>query len=219
MEDYKVSNKGSATLFKNPILEKLTRTNFYVPVILFLVLGIAASAYGYLKMEITIVSTLLLYLGGVFVFSLVEYLIHRFLFHFEAHTPQQKELKYKIHGVHHHFPKDKDRLAMPPVMSLALASVFYLIFMITLGKYGYPFFGGFVSGYSVYLIIHYAVHRFRQPRNFLKILWKHHSLHHYRSEDTAFGVSNPMWDYLFGTLPDRKSIKIEDREQLPDYAK
>ncbi|QQR96639.1 MAG: sterol desaturase family protein [Bacteroidota bacterium] len=51
---------------------------------------------------------------------------------------------------------------------------------------------------------------------FLSILWKHHSLHHYRSDNSAFSVSNPMWDYIFGTMPDKKSIQKGDKEKLPD---
>ncbi|MBS1763835.1 MAG: sterol desaturase family protein [Bacteroidetes bacterium] len=216
MENFKISNKGSATLFKNSFLEKLTRTNFIVPVLLYSIIGIVVFIYSARTFSMSIYQLLLLFFAGWLVFTLFEYLIHRFLFHFHADTEKQKELQYKIHGVHHHFPKDKDRLAMPVVLSLLLAAIFFFLFMILPGKSGYPFFAGFISGYAAYLFIHYAVHRYRQPHNMLNILWKHHSLHHYKSENTAFGVSNPLWDYIFGTLPEKKSIKKEDRERLPD---
>ncbi|HOZ83361.1 MAG TPA: sterol desaturase family protein [Bacteroidia bacterium] len=216
MENRKISNKGSATLFQNRLLERLTRTTFYFPVILFLLVGVATALYCYLSLKINVFIIVALFVAGLFAFTLVEYLIHRFVFHFNASTPGQELLKYKIHGVHHHFPKDKDRLAMPPFMSLTLAVLFFLLYKWLFGNYGIALFSGFVSGYSVYLIIHYAVHRYRQPRNFLSILWKHHSLHHYRSDNSAFSVSNPMWDYIFGTMPDKKSIQKGDKEKLPD---
>ena len=216
MENRKISNKGSATLFQNRLLERLTRTTFYFPVILFLLVGVATALYCYLSLKINVFIIVALFVAGLFAFTLVEYLIHRFVFHFKASTPGQELLKYKIHGVHHHFPKDKDRLAMPPFMSLTLAVLFFLLYKWLFGNYGIALFSGFVSGYSVYLIIHYAVHRYRQPRNFLSILWKHHSLHHYRSDNSAFSVSNPMWDYIFGTMPDKKSIQKGDKEKLPD---
>jgi len=218
MENRKISNKGSATLFQNRLLERLTRTTFYFPVILFLVVGVTTVLYCYLSLKINILSIVALYLAGLFAFTLVEYLIHRFIFHFKANTPGQELLKYKIHGVHHHYPKDKDRLAMPPFMSLTLAALFFLLYKWLFGNYGIAMFSGFVSGYSVYLIIHYAVHRYRQPHNFLSILWKHHSLHHYRSDNSAFSVSNPLWDYVFGTMPDKKTIQKGDKEKLPDYS-
>ena len=217
MENRKISNKGSATLFQNRLLERLTRTTFYFPVILFLLVGVATALYCYLSLKINVFIIVALFVAGLFAFTLVEYLIHRFVFHFNASTPGQELLKYKIHGVHHHFPKDKDRLAMPPFMSLTLAVLFFLLYKWLFGNYGIALFSGFVSGYSVYLIIHYAVHRYRQPRNFLSILWKHHSLHHYRSDNSAFSVSNPMWDYIFGTMPDKKIVQKGDKEKLPDY--
>lgn len=217
MENRKISNRGSATLFQNRLLERLTRTTFYFPVILFLLVGVATALYCYLSLKLNVFIIVALFVAGLFAFTLVEYLIHRFVFHFNANTPGQELLKYKIHGVHHHFPKDKDRLAMPPFMSLTLAVLFFLLYKWLFGNYGIALFSGFVSGYSVYLIIHYAVHRYRQPRNFLSILWKHHSLHHYRSDNSAFSVSNPMWDYIFGTMPDKKSIQKGDKEKLPDY--
>lgn len=216
MENFKVSNKGSATLFKNSFLERLTRTNFLVPVLLYSFTGVAVAVYAAWSLPLPVYALMLLFFAGWMVFTLFEYLIHRFLFHFEANTQKQKEMQYKIHGVHHHFPKDKDRLAMPVVLSLVLAAMFFFLFTFLLGKNGYPFFAGFIIGYAAYLYIHYAVHRYRQPHNFLSILWKHHSLHHYKSENTAFAVSNPLWDYVFGTLPPKKAIKKEDIERLPD---
>ena len=218
MENREISNKGSATLFQNRLLERLIRTTFYFPVVLYLVIDMVTSVYCYFSLSIHILTIIGLFVTGVFIFTLVEYLIHRFVFHFKANTPRQHELKYKIHGVHHHYPKDKDRLAMPPLMSLTLAALFFLLYKWLFGNYGIALFSGFVSGYSIYLIIHYAVHRYRQPHNFLSILWKHHSLHHYRSDSSAFSVSNPMWDYIFGTMPDKKSIQKGDKEKLPDYS-
>lgn len=216
MENFKVSNTGTTSLFKNPVLEKLTRTNFTFPVILFLAVGIASSVYGTLNNYTSAWVTIFLYPGGIFFFTFIEYIMHRFVFHFNAVTEKEKEIKYKIHGVHHHFPKDKDRLVMPPILSIGLSVVFFGIFWLVSSNGVYAFWGGFLSGYSLYLIIHYSVHRFKQPKNFLSVLWKHHSLHHYRSDDSAFGVSNPMWDYIFKTLPPKKSIKKEELESLPD---
>lgn len=219
MENFKVSNTGTTSLFKNPVLERLTRTHFKTPVILFLSVGIGSAVYSFYNDYTSVFITFLLFFGGVFFFTFIEYVMHRFVFHFNAVTAKQKEIKYKMHGVHHHYPKDQDRLAMPPVLSIGLAIIFFFIFWLIAGHKVFAFWGGFLSGYSLYLIIHYSVHRFKQPKNFLSILWKHHSLHHYRSDDSAFGVSNPMWDYIFRTLPSKKTIKREELESLPDLNK
>ena len=90
---------------------------------------------------------------------------------------------------------------MPMTMSLIISSGFFFLFRFIAGDYGLLLFAGFVAGYSSYLLVHYAVHALKPPKNFLRYYWKHHSLHHYSSVNTAYSVSFPLWDYLFGTMP------------------
>jgi sterol desaturase/sphingolipid hydroxylase (fatty acid hydroxylase superfamily) len=40
----------------------------------------------------------------------------------------------------------------------------------------------------------------------------YHLRHHYEDESTAYGVSNPLWDYIFRTIP---SYMI-DLNKVPD---
>jgi 4-hydroxysphinganine ceramide fatty acyl 2-hydroxylase len=217
MAEYNISNTGTRKLFSSRILEALTRTNFAVPVTLYYALSVACILYAAFYTSLELWRLVYFFPLGVFVFTLVEYLIHRFLFHFNATSEKQQKIKYNIHGVHHEYPKDKDRLAMPPVLSIVLAAFFFVVFLPVFGSNIWLFFPGFLSGYSTYLFIHYAVHRYRQPRNFLSVLWKHHSLHHYRSEETAFGVTFPLWDYVFGTVPTAKErADSHKKNQLPD---
>lgn len=204
MKNFKIVNQGSAQLYNNPFLERLTRTHFAVPVIFYFALALAILFYAHFTNRLAGFTILILYPLGVFSFSFVEYLIHRFIFHFNATSESAEEIQYHIHGIHHEFPRDKDRLVMPPVLSISIAVVFFTLFYFTMGKYTYAFFPGFISGYSFYLLIHYAVHALKPPRNFLKFWWKHHSLHHYKSNETAFSVSMPLWDYIFGTMPSKK---------------
>ncbi len=201
MKDFKIDNKGSAQLFKNPFLEKLTRTNFSVPVIFYYLLAIVIIVYTTLVFTIPLFYYIILIPVGMFLFSFIEYLIHRFIFHFNATTESELNLQYNIHGVHHEFPRDKDRLVMPPVVSIFLALGFFLFFVFLFNEYGFVLFAGFIAGYSTYLIIHYAVHALKPPKNFLKVYWKHHSMHHYASVHSAFSVTFPFWDKLFGTMP------------------
>src|SRR5262245_20499172 len=57
---------------------------------------------------------------GWLIWTLMEYLLHRFLFHMSAHTPEEKFRSFMVHGYHHEFPKDKLRLVAPPLMSWPL---------------------------------------------------------------------------------------------------
>ena len=204
VRSYEIKNKGSASLFKNRFLEALTRTHFAFPVTLYFVCAATIIISTLLNSKSNSLLIFIFFPLGVITFSFVEYCIHRFIFHFNASNEREEKIKYHIHGVHHEYPRDKDRLVMPPVLSIILAVLFYLLFKLILGSYVLYFFPGFLSGYSIYLLIHYAVHRYRPPKNFLKVLWTHHALHHYESEDTAFAVSMPIWDHLFNTMPRRK---------------
>ena len=115
-----------------------------------------------------------------------------------------KKISYKMHGVHHDYPKDKQRLAMPPLVSILLGTLFLLLFKLVLDQYSFSFLAGFVIGYASYLLVHYSVHIFRPPNNFMKALWTNHAIHHYGDENILFGVSSPIWDYVFRTLPEKK---------------
>ncbi len=199
-------HKGSPKLFDNPVLEKLTHTHISLPLIIFGVISVALVYYGIFEKGFEAPVMVALFFGGLFFFTLVEYLMHRYLYHIPANTPRKQKISYTMHGVHHDYPKDKSRLAMPPVLSLVVATVLFIIYRAVLGDYVFGFLAGFLIGYAGYLAVHYSVHAFKVPNNFLKTLWHHHSIHHYREPDRAFGVSSPLWDHIFATMP-RKSPK------------
>jgi sterol desaturase/sphingolipid hydroxylase (fatty acid hydroxylase superfamily) len=46
---------------------------------------------------------------------------------------------------------------------------------------------------------------FKMPKNFVGVLWTNHALHHYGDPHTMYGVSSPLWDYVFGTVYKKKS--------------
>lgn len=194
-------HKGSATLMKNPFLEKLTHTHISFPLAIFSIISSILIYYGIVEKGFEVPNIIFLFATGFLFFSLVEYLMHRHLFHLSGTSPGRKKFVYTMHGVHHDYPKDKSRLAMPPVLSLIITTLFFILFRGLMGDYAFGFLAGFLMGYTVYLGIHYSIHAFKVPSNFLKILWHHHSIHHYREPDRAFGVSSPLWDVIFRTMP------------------
>jgi sterol desaturase/sphingolipid hydroxylase (fatty acid hydroxylase superfamily) len=126
-------------------------------------------------------------------------MVHRHVYHLPGTTEKRAKFAYTMHGVHHDYPKDKQRLAMPPAMSVAVGTIFFFLFELILDKFSFSFLAGFLSGYSFYLLVHYSIHIFLPPNNMFKALWVNHALHHYGKSDTMFGVSSPLWDYIFGT--------------------
>ncbi|WP_020529991.1 sterol desaturase family protein [Flexithrix dorotheae] len=203
METTKVTpkNVGKKQLFENPILERLTRTHISIPLIIFNVGGIAMIYYGITNGLINAVEVIISYVIGVLAFSLVEYLMHRYVFHMEPTNKVKANIQYKFHGVHHEYPKDKERLAMPPVVSIVLVCILFLLFRLVMGNLVFGFLPGFLFGYTAYLWVHYIVHAFRPPSNIFKVLWVHHGIHHYKDNERAFGVSSPLWDFIFRTMP------------------
>lgn len=197
---------GSPDLFKSRWINKLSRTHIAIPVAIFFLYGIGLIYYTKTATELSNLQIIGLFFAGWFFFTLVEYQVHRRVYHMPASTERGKELSYKFHGVHHDFPKDKSRLAMPPALSIIVGTVLLLLFNLILDQYSFSFLAGFLVGYASYLLVHYAVHIFRPPNNVFKALWTNHAIHHYGDEDILFGVSSPLWDHVFRTLP-RKNVK------------
>ncbi len=195
-------NKGTKKLFENKFLEKLTRTHIAIPISLFIVYSGALLYY-----SITSVGVLSgwqtagLFAAGLFLFTLVEYVMHRYLFHIDTSTKRKAKLQYTLHGVHHEYPKDKERLAMPPIMSIAIATTLLFVFKLILNEMVFAFLPGFLVGYAGYLFMHYILHTYKAPKGFFNFLWANHAVHHYKDQTKAFGVSSPLWDYVFGTMP------------------
>lgn len=193
-------NKGTKKLFKNPILEKLSRTHIGVPLTVFAVYAVSLLYWSVTHTSLTAVTTIGLFFLGFLSFTFVEYLVHRYVYHLSTHTEWRRKFQYKAHGVHHEFPKDKDRLAMPPLLSITVATILLLFFRLVMGDFAFAFLPGFLVGYAYYLAVHYVVHIYQPPKNFLRSLWVNHSVHHYKDGDLVFGVSSPLWDYIFGTM-------------------
>lgn len=194
-------NNGTKVLSSNPILERLSRTHISIPITLFVIYSGALLYWSATNTSLNFLTTVGLFLIGLLTFSLVEYLMHRFLFHMKTYTALRKKAQYIFHGVHHDFPKDKDRLAMPPLASLTIATVLLMVFRFFMGDFVFSFLPGFLMGYAGYLFVHFIVHAYQPPKNIFRMLWVNHGIHHYKDHTRAFGVSSPLWDYVFRTMP------------------
>jgi len=190
-------------MFENPIMEALSKSSPVLHVITYgSIIGILLFIHSIYGVSLTIWQAIGLYLVGLLFWTFAEYILHRYLFHWITESPLVQQFHYSVHGYHHEFPRDEKRVFMPPVPGILMSSILLGIFSIFLGSYVYIFTAGFINGYLLYSSVHYSTHRFKPPKSkFLKTLWRHHNLHHYRFPDKAFGVSSPLWDYVFGTMP------------------
>jgi len=146
-------------------------------------------------------------LCGVAFWSFAEYTLHRFVFHFHPKSDWGKRLVFLFHGIHHAQPQCKTRLVMPPAVSIPMAIIFYFLFSVVveglLAKPDWvdPMVAGFMIGYLVYDLIHYATHHYPIRGGVMKSLKRHHMKHHFKEPNLRFGVSSTVWDHAFGTLP------------------
>lgn len=213
MKFEKIHNKGQAQIFRNKYLEYLTKTHplviwsIYLPFIIFL------PFYAYTQYDFSALSVVLIFFGGIFFWTFFEYIIHRFLFHIVSENPRARRISYILHGNHHEFPRDRQRLFMPAVPSIIISSVIFLIMYGLIQETVLIFFPGFILGYLIYASMHYAIHAWHPPFKWLKPIWRNHHLHHYKDEEKGFGVSSHIWDKVFGTAFDLKKEK-EDKEAI-----
>ncbi len=149
-------------------------------------------------------AALTLFATGLLAWTLLEYLLHRFLFHFapDPGSEAQRDFAFLIHGVHHDYPHDPDRLVMPPIATAILAvGVGWPLHAAVGPRYFPALFAGLLAGYLWYDLTHWAVHHAVQRTTFGKMQRRNHMLHHFRSSEARFGVTTPLWDLVFGTYP------------------
>jgi sterol desaturase/sphingolipid hydroxylase (fatty acid hydroxylase superfamily) len=180
-------------LYNNPFLESLTHAHpfslvcIYFPIIFYL---------SYHAMMLGFIRWLGLFVLGIFFWTLLEYYVHRILFHRDPGNSRIKQFFYSIHEIHHNYPQDQTRLVIPTPLSIPFVVTFYFLFRFLLGNYSDSFFCGTLFGYLLYDLGHYAMHRYNSKNRFLRYCKRHHFTHHFYDNKKNFGVSSPLWDYF-----------------------
>jgi len=209
-------------LFDSNFIEFFTKTPWYMIPIIWIPVIIILSYFSIRELYTTIsdvdnvqntdstyvaTATLFSYLFwfclGAPVWTLVEYLLHRFLFHLEPNdSPYLITFHFFLHGQHHKVPFDNNRLVFPPVAAAVLAVLAYFPFTRSIpGGYGLAMFAGGVLGYVFYDLIHYYLHHGSPERDsYLHSLKHYHVLHHFDDHSTGYGISTKFWDYPFSTV-------------------
>ena len=176
----------SAPLFGN-FMEPLSMTPWYVIPLLWLPPVTYGSALGFMNLPSPLVAAAY-WLLGLFLWTLVEYLLHRFLFHLDYYLPDHPvflTLHFLLHGIHHYLPMDKYRLVMPPALFLILATPFYKLAHTVFWYDWYvavTVFSGGIFGYICYDCTHYWLHHRSLP-GYVRELKKYHLAHHYQNFD------------------------------------
>ncbi len=196
----------SPPLFDNAFLDFFSRVHPVVPAVIFVPV-IAGSFFLGAESGYSYPGLMTLTLAGVGVWTLTEYWLHRLVFHWEPSFPGGDRLHFIIHGIHHDHPNDAMRLVMPPATSIPLAGIFAGLYALVFGTpLAYPLFAGLIVGYLGYDYTHYFLHHGTPKSQFGKKLREQHMRHHFQDHRYGFGVSSPLWDAVFQTMPRRRSV-------------
>ncbi len=184
-------------MFKSPVLDKMSRIHWSVPLYIFVPVVLFFLYRSIFTLHINALAIILLFLSGVFVWSLTEYIMHRYVFHTQLPGKLGRRIHFVIHGVHHDYPNDTHRLVMVPSLSIPLGFFFYFLFWVLLGPiYEAPLFAGLVTGYLIYDMTHYAIHHYGFKSKYWLRLKVNHMKHHYQQPDRGYGVSSTLWDII-----------------------
>lgn len=188
-------------LFESEFLEWFTRTNLTFLVLFWVTLCAGLLILGFRWGGFTWGEGTVIALAAAASWTLFEYLMHRFLFHIERWIPSADRLAFLAHGCHHADPADAGRDIMPLVMSVPVLGALLGVGVLLAGPApACAFFGVFGLCYLAYDVTHYGCHQWRLRGRLGTYLKRHHLAHHYAAADRNYGVSSPLWDWVFGTL-------------------
>lgn len=139
--------------------------------------------------------------AGLVAWTLVEYGLHRLM---HVRTPWRRFRNFQefAHLRHHREPDDLPRSLVTLRGSIPLSLLFFGLALLVFRSLvpAVLFHAGLTAGYVFYEFVHFATHaRWRIPG--LDWLQRYHALHHARQWNRTFGVTCPVWDYVFGTAP------------------
>ncbi len=208
-----VSNKRETPrMFENDIMEFFSRVHWTVPPVIFTPIVSLFLVLSFSHYTLSLTAVAMLALAGLAFWTFAEYALHRFIFHYHPKSGWGQRIHWMFHGVHHDYPSDPLRLVMVPSVSIPLAALFYLFFILMMGHASAaPFAAGFLTGYLFYDMTHYAVHHFPIKGRVFGTMREWHMRHHFQDPENGFGVSSPLWDLVFRTELKREKARVAEQ--------
>jgi dihydroceramide fatty acyl 2-hydroxylase len=195
-----VKPEGSLRLFRSDFMESMSHMTWrqilaiWVPISL----GLLAASVAWAGLSVG--SALLAAVGGVFLWTLIEYGLHRFVFHWKPRSSFGRRIHFLAHGIHHLDPWDPTRLVFPPVPGLLMGGLIFLGLWAAMPlAFALAAMSGVVAGYLAYDMTHFFSHHAKPRSRWGKYVKAYHLAHHHKHWTRMFGVSQPLWDIVFRT--------------------
>lgn len=172
-------------------------TPFYFYTVLAICLGLLAAREG-----LSTLSVIFLLVCGFLSWGLIEYVLHRFIFHYHARSRLGRKILYQAHISHHENPEAIKKHFASLLLSTPISAGYWLLGWIVTGSVAEAsyLFIGMATGYFFYEWLHFQSHHRKSRLRVLKYLRRYHLLHHYKTPELRFGVTSPFFDMAFGTF-------------------
>ncbi|XP_073146843.1 dihydroceramide fatty acyl 2-hydroxylase FAH2-like [Henckelia pumila] len=202
-----IVSKETPRFFSNGVLEFMTRTpwwtipTIWLPVVCWLISSSMKNGLPPYHLATSLIT-------GVCFWTLLEYSLHRFLFHIKTTSYWGNTMHYLLHGCHHKHPMDGLRLVFPPAATaIVLVPVWNVIKLLVPASRAPTFLAGTLLGYVIYDCTHYYLHYGKPSKGVPYDIKRNHMNHHFKIQDKGFGITSPFWDRIFGTLPPKPAKK------------
>jgi dihydroceramide fatty acyl 2-hydroxylase len=202
---------GQPRFFDSWLLESISKTPWWVVPLVWIPIFVAALARSVMLFQIGLLGLLGYIAAGVVAWQLLEYVIHRYVFHGAVSSYWGITFHFLFHGCHHKYPSDLLRLVFPPVPASALVALVWTVLHALLPqRHALPLFGGMGLGYVAYDCIHYTIHAagadgasgalLKAGGPLLRAIRRRHLDHHFRDHSHDYGISSSLFDIVFGSL-------------------
>jgi sterol desaturase/sphingolipid hydroxylase (fatty acid hydroxylase superfamily) len=138
---------------------------------------------------------------GMLVWTLIEYLLHRFLLHYRPQRPALLAVVEKLHLGHHRNPQDESKVTVPVSGSLPIAGGLLGLYRLMTGSWQVAalLMTGSIAGYLYYETVHFWIHCGARRGRWLGQQRANHLSHHFKDQTRCFGVTTQVWDLILGT--------------------
>jgi sterol desaturase/sphingolipid hydroxylase (fatty acid hydroxylase superfamily) len=190
----------SLRMFEGAFMEAMSHIPWWLVLVVWVPIGASLVAVSVAWGGLTVGAALARVALGALLWTLFEYVLHRFVFHWQPTTAVGRRFHFVSHGIHHLDPWDPTRLVFPPLAGLVVAIlIFGLIWLATPLASALAVMAGVLAGYITYDMTHYFTHHGKPRSRWGKFLKAYHLAHHHKHWDRMFGVSQPLWDVVFRT--------------------
>ncbi len=175
-------------------------TNPHIPFYIFTPFVIAFLFISIFHINLNTKQILISLTASLAFWTIFEYAMHRYLFHWKPESPFFKKLLYTIHHGHHDYPNDGKLMLVGPVISVPAFLLFSGISYLLIGNYSFSFMAGIATCYMFYDWLHFASHNYNFDNKIFQKLKVHHMRHHYEDNEKNFAFTTLIWDIIMDTL-------------------